>query len=234
MHQGFSSISLSYEQKKTRRFPSRRRKCALNESAFEAVTEESAYWLGFLTVDGCVTRDKRFPSSQPKLKVNLGLKDLAQLQKLRDFLGFEGEITICEKYCSMTVSSRRITEDLARYGVVPRKSQRTIAHSLLEHNRHFWRGVVDGDGGIYVKVGNNYPSIYLAGSERLLRQFARYLLFAGLTKRLTTVRPCRSTMQLAVAGRHAVNIIEHLYHDSRVALDRKQTLATAVIELWRE
>lgn len=228
-----SSIKMNSDQKFSRRYPTRRRKCSLNESAFEYITEDSAYWLGFLIADGCITRNKRHPNSQPLLKVNLGLNDSGQLQKLRNFLSFEGKITLCAKYCSMSVSSRRIVEDLERYGVVARKSRRTMAHSLLESNRHFWRGVIDGDGCIYVKA-NNYPAVYLAGSEQLLRQFSRYVLSAGLTKHLPAVRLCRSIMQLAVAGKHAVNIIEHLYQDNRIALERKQALATAVINLWRK
>src|ERR671939_420121 len=148
----FPEINLRYNP--PRRYPTRRRKCSLNESAFEAITEESAYWLGFLIADGCITRDKRLPNSQPRLKINLAHIDLPQLHKLRNFLDFGGKISICEKYCSMAVSSRRIVKTLETYGVVARKSQRTAAHSLLECNRHFWRGVVDGDGGIYIKPGN--------------------------------------------------------------------------------
>lgn len=217
----------------TRRFPTRHRKCSLNESAFETITEESAYWIGFLTADGCITQNKHRPNSQPMLKVNLGLSDLTQLQKLKSFLGYSGAITICAKYCCLSVSSRRIVRDLEGYGVVLHKSRRTMAHGLLERNRHFWRGVVDGDGGIYIKAANNYPSLYLAGSEQLLRQFASYVLLAGLTKNLPTIRLCRSIMQLAVAGKQAVNIIEHLYYDIHISLDRKQALATAVIEARR-
>lgn len=228
------AVKMSPAQKILRRFPTRHRKCGLNENAFGAITEDSAYWLGFLTADGCITRNKRFPNSQPLLKVNLGLEDLGQLQKLRTFLAFEGKITICAKYCCMAVSSRRIVEDLERYGVVARKSRRTVAHSLLECNRNFWRGVIDGDGGIYIKAANNYPAVYLAGSDQLLRQFASYVLSAGLTKHLPAVRLCSSIRQLAVAGKQAVNIIEHLYHDNHIALDRKQALAATVVDLWRE
>jgi hypothetical protein len=54
----------------------------------------------------------------------------------------------------------------------------------LAASRHFWRGVVDGDGSIFtVKTGHS--GISLVGSQRLLDAFLGFLRERNLSGRMT-------------------------------------------------
>src|SRR5579864_3198646 len=66
------------------------RRHAVNQAAFDTITEESAYWIGFLMADGCI------PFQQGKswgFIVSLSLCDRGHLEKLKSFLGSEHPIS---------------------------------------------------------------------------------------------------------------------------------------------
>lgn len=72
------------------------------------------------------------------------------------------------------VSSPRMTADLARHGVVPRKSLTMEASQAAARRPEFWLGVFDGDGCCtFSKRG--VPRIGILGSRPLMTQFAAWL-----------------------------------------------------------
>ncbi len=75
---------------------------------------------------------------------------------------------------TLRVTSRHIAEKLSGYGIVPRKSftARVIG---LENNRHFWRGVFDGDGYFKNKDGRDGDKMILTGNNDLCAQFEEFI-----------------------------------------------------------
>lgn len=217
------------ERKLSRIFLTRRRKYSLNESAFEVVTEESAYWVGFIMADGCISRDKS-PDSR-RLRINLKFSDANHLQRLRSFLQYEGQVATRDngRYCSLEINSARLVASLRRYGVVERKScTASVIH--LNTNLHFWRGLIDGDGTLYL-YKNMYPALSLCGSEAILTQFADYVKTNFPALKRLSIRECRSIKQVAVAGHMAIALTRHFYGGCSIALERKLQIANTVMSL---
>jgi hypothetical protein len=208
----------------------RHRKYNLNETAFDGSAEHAAYWTGFLMADGCVeyTAKSRFP----RISLHLQKGDIEHVGKFCDFLGTERN-RIGERKRDATVSvqfySDRIGRKLAKAGVVPRKSL-TAKALRFESNRHFWRGVVDGDGGMgeYGSVHKGrmykYPTLFLAGSQELLEQF-RVFVVSKVPLCKNVVRGHGNCSNISLYGKRAISIIRILYSDAAVALDRKAALA---------
>jgi hypothetical protein len=211
------------------------RKYRLNEAAFEVITDEAAYWLGFIMADGCISYEYRYshPSS-PRLRINLSPCDMGHLQKLKDFLGYEGIIALRDngRYCALEITSSQLVESLAQYGVVERKS-RTASVMELNNNLHFWRGLIDGDGTLYLSK-YMYPSLSLCGSENILNQFVDYVKnnFPEIQK--ISIRKCASIKQLSIAGEKAITLTKHFYLNCPVALDRKWRKAEIIMNLRKE
>jgi hypothetical protein len=212
------------------------RRISLDEAAFSTVTQESAYWIGFLLADGGIAK------SRPLLCLSLAAVDEGHVKKFRCFLkSGHALIRVAAKSypnqnngptVRLSVQSNAIITDLARFGVVPQKS--AIAHlgNGLEADRHAWRGIIDGDGhiGEIKRPYGQYPLIGLCGSRRLLEQFQIFV---------RNIHYCRATVhqtksaglcETKISGRAATAVLKILYEDCSIALDRKRATAMRLIE----
>lgn len=214
------------------------KRCPLNHRAFADCESnpEAAYWAGMYMTDGCVTYP---PGKGPVIGMSLTLGDREHLVKLQKFLcsghkigveakkgGFGGKPT-----CYLRFSSKEIAVDLARYGIIPRKSGREKA-LLLQDNPHFWRGCVDGDGTIGLANNsrpNKIPQIALCGGKCLIEQFAEFSQRVAFGCK-ATLRLDKSIWAVRISGRHAQKIIRVLYESCLVALDRKLARSRCCLE----
>lgn len=217
------------------------RKYPVNHRFFSTIdTEEKAYWLGFLMADGCVTGNE--------VKIALAEKDASHLRKFGEAIGSSAPVKIFERtfkmpqgtqhtgrYASINVSSRPMLKDLARVGVVPRKSLIAKAWQGPENlMRHFWRGVIDGDGCVEKRKRNDRMmggfewGVGLVGSEDIVSSFANWCRPICGTR--SNIRKVGNIWQFRVGGFHAPRkIIKELYGGCTVALDRKHEIAVELI-----
>jgi hypothetical protein len=151
-------------------------KRSLNHNAFDIITDDAAYWIGFLFADGSIFRSRK---EVLRVQVRLSEVDKSQLVKFREFLGSTHAIGTCPAgnfggYASrpsvrFSVGSERLANRLLELG----RYEGPIARELAT-SRHFWRGVVDGDGSIFTtKTG--YTGFGVVGSRRLLDAFLGFL-----------------------------------------------------------
>jgi DNA-binding transcriptional regulator WhiA len=61
----------------------------VNEAVFDTITEESAYWLGFLMADGSINTGK---TGNPRIALTLAERDREHLVKFRKFLNCSNQI----------------------------------------------------------------------------------------------------------------------------------------------
>lgn len=200
-----------------------RRRCSLNERAFENLTAPALYWLGFLMGDGYV--------GGREVGVTLAACDRDHLEQFRTFLGSTHAIRDTPTrsprrtaVCRFTFKSPVIVERLTALGITPRKTQTAAAHPSLLGRRDFWRGVVDADGHVGRHGGS--ARLHVAGSLALMTQFRDVL--APIVGRSSTVSRLRNIYQIQFCGPRAVAAIRWLYHDASVALTRKALRAQEI------
>jgi hypothetical protein len=217
----------------------KRKRHVCDESAFDVIGEASAYWAGLLMADG----DVRFRSpTAAYVRVRLTANDREHVEQFRQFLGTSVPATFERKKphdgyqsratCGVVVCSLRLATALGRLGVVQNKTMAACASEMVTGNRHFWRGVVDGDGsmGAYPTGHSNlYPALSLVGARPLVGQFLEFAktVSPGCA---ATVRPHRSIWGVSLVGSHGYRLIAHLYGDCSVALKRKALLAGQIVE----
>ena len=209
------------------------RRLSIDEKAFSQINENSAYWVGFLMADGCIGKNGT------RISLRLASKDKKHIYKFRKFLNGGQQVrkilpAKCFKNSMSTgsyvyeVSSKNLCNDLARFGVLPRKSF-TAEVIGLEYNRDFWRGCIDGDGSIgFVKSktakSGILPVICFCGGIQIVSQFRKFC---------TTICPeisakinkHKNIYTINIGGKRAKTIVRILYKNSNTFLDRKYSKA---------
>src|SRR4051812_24940009 len=136
----------------------------------------------------------------------------------------------CRPLIRFAVRSKRICDDLSRFGVVANKSH-TAAVRELEFNGDFWRGVIDGDGsfGILRRPNrNDLPRLELTGSSLMTEQFGRFV-HQNIDPHKVHVRPTKSIWRIEFLGARVIKILQALYATSNVALSRKYNAAINIL-----
>lgn len=208
-----------------------------NENAFAGIdgsgaNEEAEYWIGFLMADGSVTQGKYF-------NLAIGEADASHIEEYRKFLKSEHKITKStsgniwnEKKSNrvqLSIYSKKVVADLATYGIGPRKSMTAEVIGDIKNSRHFWRGVVDGDGHLGFSKGS--PNIGLVGSKRTVEQFCEYVQKA-IGGKLPSTYKMHMIWRMQLCATRGWLLIRHLYDGATVALDRKAKLAAKSLD-WR-
>jgi hypothetical protein len=190
-------------------------------------TEEKAYWLGFFTADGSVSDGQ----GKSVIQIGLSVVDIDHLEKFRSALHIKNPVHIRSKNngyeggngsAMISVSSPKMVKDLAAYGVVPRKTGKTVAAKIRpDLARHYWRGFVDGDGWLTnsMKDGRPFESVGLCGDYPVMKAFMEWCQEVSGTK--AKVHKHYSIWKFDIKGQVAVTIAKELYENSTVFLDRK-------------
>ena len=208
-----------------------RRVYPINDAAFDQVTAESAYWIGFLMADGCIL-------DESKVCLQLAKTDVGHLAKFRRFLSSENR-PIYQVPSTSSVAlkfhSRQIVSRLAQFGVVPRKSLIAEATGSIELCPTFWLGVIDGDGTLDVDR-HGKARVRIFGTYSLLTQFVRFMQKAEIdgyrdcSEGVAIHRRKDGLHEVSVGGQRAGNLLRLLYtQDTGFSLDRKREKATVLM-----
>jgi hypothetical protein len=126
-------------------------------------TEEKAYWLGFLTCDGSI-------SKRNQISCSLKAQDRGHLEKLRTALGSDNPVGEAKdtggygrgnKHNSFRETSPQMSRALQIHWHSRNKAGRKVPDDLQETMaRHYWRGVIDADGtiGLYETSTKKYKN----------------------------------------------------------------------------
>lgn len=218
-----------------------RRLYEVNAAFFAYATDLSAYWAGFIAADGSVRRGD--------VRIAIKSDDRDHLERFAADIGYTGVIrelvrparaiagrevskpTVLAEVC---VWCPRMVCDLTAFGVVPDKS-----HCLLPWNgpanlmRHYWRGLLDGDGSWGFTNHGRYAFCNLCGTEPVVRAFEGYVRrHTGYSFRIW---PNRGAFIGNVQSSHAVQSLARvLYEGDPVSMPRKRRTVEAILaRSWR-
>jgi DNA-binding CsgD family transcriptional regulator len=187
-----------------------------------ARTEAGAWVLGLWTADGYLSRNAN---------LSLALKDHDGVRLAALALGLPADRVGLHRglgQARIRVGVVWFVPRLAALGIVPGpKTGREQAPRGLEHNRHFWRGVVDGDG--WVRPEDRVIGVVTA-SPALRDQFRRFVQVALGCSPTLAVRNDGTLHQATLTGSNAAALASLLYVGSSFALPRKCAAAMQLIE----
>ena len=215
-------------------------RCRINENVFNIIdTEDKAYWLGFIFADGNIS------SEGNRFEINLALKDLNHMIKLKNFLEYEEDIRI-ETHgesacCRLAVRNLNLWNNLNDKGCTPRKSltlqfpKKEIFKSP-DLIKHFLRGYSDGDGslGIYLQKNTLSERISFLGTKEFLAEFQIYLGINGYLRNKSTFTYKNEAFELKYAAKKARQVAKLLYNNATIYLDRKYDIYIKFCQLEEE
>lgn len=195
----------------------------------EIKTEEDAYWLGFITADGCIVNNRI-------LQIKLAEKDKKHLEKFAKYLNLkEEEITQIIKnefggsykknnpVCCIKICSKDIVNNLLDKGIFPRKSGKEIPYicenKILE--KAYIRGLLDGDG--YLR--ETQYGLGLVGSYEICKYVYNFINNNIADISNNKIHEHGIIWRLSLSGRYqSSKILQFFYQNSNISLDRKQKI----------
>lgn len=192
-----------------------KRKWALDENAFNELDEEAFYWIGFLLADGNVYKS---PTRSLQLNIGLAEKDVGHLEKFKKFLGCNKPLYFNKGGAFFSVYSNKLCNRLAEFNIVPRKSLVAKVPEICKNNRHFWRGMVDGDGWVSIRA-DGHPDVGLCGTYDIIENFIQFI---GMTRNIRRLK--KYLYETRYQGKFGLMICDRFYKDADIYLERKFNL----------
>lgn len=200
----------------------------VNHNFFSNIdTEDKAFCLGYILADGCI----RQRSGSYILSMSVAKKDKDILEKVSkamestypiherqpqtSVIKTTGQIVKGDIQCILQISSRQLFDDLVSLGITPNKS--LIAKPIKVRDdlqRHFWRGIVDGDGSLSLSKGKLEMALY--GTEDICKGFSKFL---GYNEKY--VYDKGNIKYFRALNNKTLYNIHKLYHNASIYLDRK-------------
>ena len=213
----------------------RTRKYSLDESFFDTIdTESKAYWLGFISADGYVNHSG----------VTFGLKatDAGHLERFLADLGSSSPVRFGtsivngkqRQYARASVCSTMMSESLMALGVTRNKSLTISPCTAIppELERHYWRGVFDGDGCIIPMKNKQAYRMSLVGTRAMLDGFAAFAdLHTHLRPAVSKIKNANA-FRISYCGVQGVQLLARsLYDEATVYLSRKKETVDSLLSV---
>lgn len=191
--------------------------------------EEDSYFFGLLLTDGNIATKRN--------TISLGLQacDKHILDSYKDYIGHETKVSAYNKgksyrYC---FNSKELKQVLMSQNMLPQKSKKEkLPNFDWKSNRHFWRGVVDGDGSLFYTKGS--LKVSLCGSKEVLEGFNTFCQINCFTKpRKLDRTKTEDFFTMCYWGEEAMRIAELLYSDCTLFLIRKKEKLVKALETYK-
>ena len=189
--------------------------------------EEKAYWLGFLSADGHISEKTNF------IRLELKIEDYNHIEKFKNNIKSEHKICKNNKFdkrtkkvyksCSISFNSKQIKDDLSKFEILFSKTKTLKSPKInLKLLKHYWRGFLDGDGGI--GLSKKRWSISLCGTYEICSEFSNFVA-NNINWKFKSPLTEGSIFVIKYSGVNiSKKICKLLYNNSTVFLDRKMIL----------
>ena len=195
------------------------RRYSLNHNYFSSIDSESkAYWLGFIQTDGYLLTNIK------GVGIALAEKDAGHLEKFKSDIEatypikvYQGSGYSHSNYARIIVRSEQMWNDLNNIGVTPKKTKTTTPIKISQDlERHYVRGLMDGDGSI--KISKDSRSGFRGDFVSANKEMAQYIserLGKGVIRLDGKKNVWYSEFSLTREN------VEYLYGEATVYLQRK-------------
>lgn len=200
---------------KSKSYPNR--KYFFRENYFETIdTEDKAYWLGFIWADGYLNKHS--------LEIEIHIKDKDHLIEFQEDLCDNHKIYEKERgtthSCKLTLGSQKLVNDLISLGYKDKKIPNNLPEQL---ERHFIRGLFDGDGSVGFYKGRGMQV------RHWLEFLGKYELMEWVAKRLKSIgmfdqvpKENKGTFRLSYVDGDASIFYDYVYSHYSRCLERKK------------
>lgn len=210
----------------------------LDETTLDKIdTEEKAYFLGFFSADGCVSKNDK---KQDTISFSLHKQDSYILEKFYKLFGSDKNISTNHKgYVRFEISSNHICEQIYKLGFTPRKTYSNTFCLLDKHlMHHYLRGYFDGDGSIGENALLNKNSLIISGYESNMNKISEFLLKEkhisssfNWDKRKVYIEDDNRFGALVFTNKlNKYCFLKYIYADASIYLDRKYEKSMKFIE----
>lgn len=189
-------------------FPWKTRQYSVDENFFRTLDSlEKLYLLGWIYSDGCVFayEEKKYYGFSIKIQE----RDRYILDYFKKLLCSESRINIDflndRKYAYLKIGSKKIYDDLLKYGLKPRKTHHLkYPMEIIYDHRPFILGVFDGDGSIHIRK-NKMPTLEITGTKEMMMNISD--IFKTELKIKSKAIPIKNSYRLTVSGTNPVQKI---------------------------
>lgn len=202
----------------------------MDENFFDIIdTQEKAYWLGFNTADGSIKDTGR----HYQISIMLKKEDENHLLKFLRDLDSNYKTRYIRNYVYIDICSKKMVKDLKKMGLYPNKVQTVEpCKKMPDHlERHYWRGLFDGDGWITkYRKPNGYVKweIGLSGNKSMLEGFRKFI--SKQVQSNASVRKKKTCYVIQYGGKWIPRgVAKVLYENATIYLSRKKVLADQLI-----
>lgn len=201
------------------------RKYSLDEEFFDTIdTDHKAYWLGFISADGCIS------SSSNRLIIGISARDSDRLYEfLRDIKSdaeprfYKGGFNKACDMVQVNVNNKRLVGDLKKHAVAPAKSLiMCFCDDVPDHLLNSYiLGYFDGDGSIYFDKSGK-PYFAMVGTSQFLER-VQNILINKLNLNKTKLRSKGKISELRYIGKNnVIKIRNWLYDNNGPRMQRKK------------
>lgn len=206
----------------------------VDENYFKNWSANMSYLLGFILADGCIIQGT-YKGYSDSLKFGVQLRDRDVLEKIKSELKSEHKLSQNKNAVHICITSQEIVNDLKRLGIIYRKSLNEIVPKVPpKYAKDFIRGIVDGDGSLWIDR-RNYPTLSVAGGENTLKFirdhfFTKFKLYSKLSRSTYSENAKKYLYQINYRCNSAKKLIDYLYTNANLYLNRKQTTALKCLQ----
>lgn len=205
-------------------------KYTYNKNAFNQIlSEEDAYWLGFLLADGYISKK----GTKPFVQLKLGAKDYEHLKNFCNYLQYNtydvikpitgGAYTKDNLCYVIKISCKQLSENLFQYNLNGAKSGKEKPFYLndVELEKHYIRGIIDGDGWIRT----TQTGFGVCGSYETLKYIKDYIHKNIVNVSNNNITKHGTIYKFELTSKIKTElIIKYFYKDATIYLDRKYKL----------
>jgi len=201
---------------------------SFDESIFNKIdSHEKAYWLGFISADGNVYKNR--------LKIGLSVKDINHLELFKRFLKSDHSVSLfypkvngkIYESCEFSVRSDKLIFDLLQLNVTPNKSKTLIPANIdPQYFNSYILGIIDGDGCFHLNK-KGQMTCNVTGSLEIINFIMNTLVKnCNITKtKIFEAKPGMNVYTCYLGGNNKVKkIVSFLYKDSPIFLKRKHDI----------